>query len=291
MVVPAAPARPLSRSAPRLEVVRLPDDGADQGLGPVAEAVGAAWSRGEGVWVASRDLEWLHQRLGLADRLVDGTPLVWFGPGRRGLAGRAWSRLVDLVVASLVIVLGTPLWALLAALVWASDRGTVFFGHERTGLGGRSFRLLKFRTMRASSADEEAAHRDRRRAAIAAVGEGHDPKRDDPARVTGVGRLLRRTGLDEVPQFLHVLTGRMSVVGPRPYVTWEVASFKPWHHLRFRVRPGLTGLWQVYGYHEVSFDRSVMLDLFYAANATWWLDLKLIVMTPRRMLKGLGERW
>ncbi|HJP94502.1 MAG TPA: sugar transferase [Pyrinomonadaceae bacterium] len=207
-------------------------------------------------------------------------------------SARILKRTFDIMFSSLAILVLLPLWLLIALLIKLDSRGPVFYTQERVGMDGRLFLLYKFRTMRAD-ADSEP-HREYQRAFIAGRAEanlGDDQKPTykllaDP-RITRVGKLLRRTSLDEVPQLLNVLAGDMSVVGPRPPIPYEVEAYELWHRKRLDMKPGLTGLWQVSGRNRLPFEEMVRLDLFYIENWSLLLDLKIILRTGFVMLGGL----
>lgn len=171
---------------------------------------------------------------------------------------------------------------LIALAIKLDSPGPVLFRQTRIGKGGKPFTLYKFRSM-VDGADrqQEALRRATGRSALLFK------LRDDP-RVTRVGRFLRRTSLDELPQFFNVLKGEMSVVGPRPPVPEEVAEYQDWHLQRLLVTPGLTGLWQVNGRSDLTFDEMVRLDLYYVENWSPWLDLKVILRTVPVVLTGRG---
>jgi exopolysaccharide biosynthesis polyprenyl glycosylphosphotransferase len=206
---------------------------------------------------------------------------------------RLLKRASDLVIASLGILLFFPLWLLIAILIKLDSKGPVFYVQERVGMDGRLFLFYKFRTMKAG-ADSEL-HREYQRAFIAGKAEANlgDEQRptykllSDP-RITGIGRLLRRTSLDEVPQLLNVLMGDMSIVGPRPPIPYEVEAYELWHRKRLDMKPGLTGLWQVSGRNRLQFEEMVRIDLFYIENWSLLLDLKIILRTGFVMLGGEG---
>jgi len=212
---------------------------------------------------------------------------------REPLSGAAsiLKRGMDILVAALALAILSPLWLLIAVLVKLDSRGTVFYRQERVGMDGRIFLFLKFRTMQADADDR--LHRDYQRRYIAGRAETNlgDETRPvyklhtDP-RVTRVGRILRRLSLDELPQLLNVLRGDMSVVGPRPPITYEVEAYELWHRRRLEMKPGLTGLWQVSGRNRLSFEEMVRLDLFYIENWSLLLDLKIILRTLPVMLRG-----
>jgi exopolysaccharide biosynthesis polyprenyl glycosylphosphotransferase len=206
-------------------------------------------------------------------------------------AARVVKRSFDVLVAASALLLLSPLWLIIAALIKLDSKGAVFYRQERVGMDGRVFLFLKFRTMRADADDR--AHREYQRNLIAGrpdtnLGDDARPVyklRDDP-RVTRTGRVLRRLSLDELPQLLNVLRGDMSLVGPRPPIPYEVEAYELWHRKRLDMKPGLTGLWQVSGRNRLSFDEMVRLDLFYIENWSFLLDLKIILRTLPVMLRG-----
>jgi len=219
-------------------------------------------------------------------------PKVWFGPGRRGVLDAAASRVLEIVVSLAILILGAPLWLLLVILV-RRDGGPAFFSQTRLGKGGRPFRFVKFRTM--VNGNDHSAHR----TYVVRLINGNDAryrarngdlvaKIAGDRRITRLGRMLRKVGLDEVPQMLHVLAGDMSLVGPRPPIPYEVEAYQDWHWARLRGRPGVTGLWQVSGRSRVGFDDQVLLDVYYLANRSFWMDLRIILKTVPVMLTGKG---
>ena len=204
---------------------------------------------------------------------------------------RIVKRTFDLIVAALAIAVFFPVWILIALLIKLDSRGPVFYTQERVGMDGRLFLLYKFRTMKAG-ADSEL-HREYQRAFIAGRAEANLDNEQKPTykllsdpRITRVGRLLRRTSLDEVPQLFNVLSGDMSVVGPRPPIPYEVEAYELWHRKRLDMKPGLTGLWQVSGRNRLPFEEMVRLDLFYIENWSLLLDLKIIMQTALVMIEG-----
>ena len=204
---------------------------------------------------------------------------------------RILKRTFDLIVATLAIVLLLPLWLLIALLIKLDSKGPVFYTQERVGMDGRLFLLYKFRTMKAG-ADPEL-HREYQKAFIAGRAEATIDNDNKPTyklladpRITRIGRLLRRTSLDEVPQLLNVLLSDMSMVGPRPPIPYEVEAYELWHRKRLDMKPGLTGLWQVSGRNRLPFEEMVRLDLFYIENWSLLLDLKIILRTVLVMIEG-----
>ena len=201
-------------------------------------------------------------------------------------------RAVDVVFSLFVLVFGFPFYMLLALFIKLTSKGPVFFMQDRMGLDCKAFKLYKFRTMVPRNCDK--GHRQFAENFIKGKlnGENGNSKnvfklKDDP-RVTSIGRFLRRTSLDELPQFLNVIKGEMSLVGPRPPLTYELDHYKEWHKKRLTVKPGLTGLWQVSGRSSVPFDEMVMLDLYYIENWSLVLDTKIILRTLPVMLSGYG---
>jgi lipopolysaccharide/colanic/teichoic acid biosynthesis glycosyltransferase len=204
-------------------------------------------------------------------------------------------RAIDLVGSSLGLVLGAPLFLLIALAIKLSSRGPVLFRQVRVGQFGAPFVFLKFRSMYVGN--DANIHREYVKALISGQAEKmtlsgkanavYKLTRDP--RVTRIGACLRKTSLDELPQLFNVLMGDMSLVGPRPAIPYEVESYRSWHRRRvLDAKPGLTGLWQVSGRSRVTFDEMVRLDLRYAMARSLWLDLKIILQTPRAILFGDG---
>ena len=196
---------------------------------------------------------------------------------RQSRVGRTIKRSGDVLFSLAVLTLGAPLFGLLAALVKLSSPGPVFYVQKRVGRGYRRFGCIKFRTMRAD-ADSVLAQVLERSPAMRAEFERDFKLRDDP-RITPIGRFLRRSSLDELPQFLNVLRGEMSVVGPRPIVDKEIERYSDYMDEVLAVRPGLTGLWQVSGRNNLSYAKRVRLDLAYARGRSCRLDFAIILRT------------
>jgi len=204
-------------------------------------------------------------------------------------------RMIDVVGSLGGLVLLSPLFALIAALIKLTSKGPVFFGQERVGQYGKVFTLYKFRTMHVSS--DSRIHKDYVKRFIAGkppVKDGGDRASgvykivEDP-RVTRLGKYLRRGSLDELPQLFNVITGDMSLVGPRPPVPYECDFYDLWHRRRvLEAKPGMTGLWQVTGRSRTKFDDMVRLDLRYARSWSLWLDMRILWKTPRAVLRGEG---
>ncbi|MGP4998056.1 sugar transferase [Corynebacterium variabile] len=260
----------------------------------------------DAVWVASisefghrslRRMSWqldkLNMRLYLDPMLegISGTRLdvVPFGPrhalfvdrprfsAANGLAKRAF----DIVVSAIALVLISPIMLLTALAIKIEDRGPVFYISERVGYHGQSFRIFKFRSMH-TDADERLQ---KLRYEVGA--EGLFKMKDDP-RITKVGKFIRKTSIDELPQFINSLFGTMSVVGPRPHLSHEVDAFSSDMRMRMEVRPGITGLWQVSGRSDLTPQQAEQLDLYYVDNWTLSLDVKTVARTFRAVALSRG---
>jgi lipopolysaccharide/colanic/teichoic acid biosynthesis glycosyltransferase len=202
-------------------------------------------------------------------------------------------RMMDIVGSSMALVVLAPLFAAIAIAIKISSKGPVFFRQKRIRQFGTCFVFLKFRSMHVdndASVHEEYVRRliagQAERQASNGNGEGVYKLTDDP-RITFVGNFLRRTSLDELPQLLNVFKGEMSLVGPRPAIPYEVGAYALWHRRRLvEVKPGITGLWQVNGRNRVKFDDMVRLDVTYARTWSPWLDIKILMRTPRAVLEG-----
>jgi Undecaprenyl-phosphate galactose phosphotransferase WbaP len=186
-------------------------------------------------------------------------------------------RLFDITIALVVIVFSTPLLLVIFLCIKFTDRGPALFGHRRIGRGGRDFNCLKFRTM-VTDADVRLARILDTDPVARAEWERDHKLRFDP-RVTPIGEFLRRSSLDELPQLFNVLRGEMSIVGPRPIVQSEVARYGRRFAVYCKVRPGITGLWQVSGRNDVCYRRRVAMDSVYATHKSVWLDIQILLMT------------
>ena len=206
-------------------------------------------------------------------------------------------RVMDFIGSTLILVLCAPAFLVIALAIKVSSQGPVFFRQRRVGQHGKPFTFLKFRSMYVDN--DPSVHREYVTQLIAGEaqlnptnGNGNGTgiyKLTNDSRVTRVGALLRRTSLDELPQVLNVLRGEMSLVGPRPALPYEVAAYQTWHRRRvLDVKPGITGLWQVSGRCRVKFDEAVRLDLRYAKHWSPWLDIKILLRTPRAVWSGEG---
>jgi exopolysaccharide biosynthesis polyprenyl glycosylphosphotransferase len=218
-------------------------------------------------------------------RPVGGLPLMHLDKPRALHASRAGKRIFDIAGSTALLVLFAPLMAMAALWVKLYDGGPVFFAQVRAGRDGSTFRCLKFRSMVADAEDRLAAlHAE---SGYSYEEEGLFKLEDDP-RITAPGRWLRRFSLDELPQLVNVLRGEMSLVGPRPPLPSEVAVYASDTTRRLRVRPGMTGLWQVSGRADVSFDEAVRLDLYYVDNWSMLQDLAILVRTVGAVVGSRG---
>ena len=211
---------------------------------------------------------------------------------RKGLLVK---RLMDLAGSLIGLVLFSPVFFIIASCIKLTSKGPVFFRQERVGQQGKRFEFLKFRSMLANN--DPAIHKAYVESLIEA-GKGKKeaddgkPKvfkiQNDP-RVTPIGRFIRKTSLDELPQLINVLRGEMSLVGPRPPIPYEVEKYEIWHRRRvFEVKPGITGLWQVEGRSRTTFDEMVRLDLKYVQEWSVWMDIKILIKTPLAVLTTKG---
>ena len=200
-------------------------------------------------------------------------------------------KIVDITGSLFALLLFFPIFLIIAAAVKLTSRGPVFFKQERMGLNGEIFTFLKFRSMYTNS--DQNRHKDYIKKYIAKGKDGANApgvyKLNNDPRITAIGHFLRKTSLDELPQFINVLKGEMSLVGPRPPIPYECEMYDIWHRRRLlSVKPGITGLWQVTGRSSTTFDEMVRLDLKYINEWSLWLDIKLLLKTPWVILTGKG---
>jgi len=207
---------------------------------------------------------------------------------------RVIKRCIDIIGSLFALLILSPLLILIAIMIKLTSKGPILFSQQRMGQYGARFTFLKFRSMYFKS--DAKIHQEYVQRFISGMHDKAQPSSqesvykitDDP-RVTPVGRLIRRTSLDELPQFFNVLCGEMSLVGPRPPIPYEVERYEIWHRRRFlEVKPGITGLWQVEGRSRTRFDEMVRLDLKYARTWSPWLDIKILLRTPKAVLRGTG---
>ncbi|MFL5802105.1 MAG: sugar transferase [Roseiflexaceae bacterium] len=218
-------------------------------------------------------------------RSVRMTP--WYleiDPQRRLIRGKAYRRIkraIDIFGCLIIAPLALPLLLLVTLLVYIDSPGKIFFSQLRTGKGGRRFRMYKFRTMVPNAEELKLAY--------AHLNEltWPDFKITDDPRVTKVGKILRKTSLDELPQILNVLKGDMSLVGPRP-TSFAPDTYRLWHTERLEVVPGITGLWQVHGRSNLDFDDRLKLDIAYIERQCLWMDIQIVVRTVGQVFVGDG---
>jgi lipopolysaccharide/colanic/teichoic acid biosynthesis glycosyltransferase len=210
-------------------------------------------------------------------------------------ASGALKRVMDVVGSSLALLLCAPMFLLIAIAVKATSKGPIFFRQRRLGQDGEAFTFLKFRSMKVGN--DSNVHKEYIKKLISGNAERHQCngtgegvfKLVGDTRITRVGAFLRKTSLDELPQFINVLRGEMSLVGPRPPIPYEVESYQVWHRRRLlEAKPGITGLWQVSGRSRVTFDEMVRLDLRYARTCSPWMDIKILLRTPLAVVLGEG---
>ena len=203
-------------------------------------------------------------------------------------------RILDIVFTLLILLPLCIVFVIVAVAIWMDSKGPVVYRQKRVGLRGAEFNMYKFRSMYVNS--DDSVHRD----AIVKYMNGQEMnvgttaalkfqfKLSDDPRITRVGRFIRKTSIDELPQFFNVLRGEMTLVGPRPPLPYEVALYTPRDRLRLSGKPGLTGTWQVYGRSRVTFQNMVEMDIEYLQHQSLWKDLKLIALTVPVMIRGRG---
>jgi len=223
--------------------------------------------------VQARVVPRFHQLLSFKVRIesLDSIPLITRAEARPGLFGAIGKRTLDLAVSLLVILLTLPLWVLAALLIKRESPGPVFFTQARIGRDGQSFKMYKFRTMH-----------------MHLSGDAPTPRSHADPRITNIGRWLRRFSLDELPQFLNVLRGEMSVVGPRPEMQFIVDKYSSLERERLRVKPGITGLWQISYARQMAIHENLDYDLYYIEHQSLLLDLVIISLTSFAVVKGTG---
>ena len=244
-----------------------------------------------GVWTRAR-YAW-RSTLPIATRSPLSFSTLEIGAGNREHVSRdAAKRVLDIAGSAAFLIAFSPVFLFVSALVKLTSNGPVFFRQQRIGEAGRPFQMLKFRTMHVNA--DHRIHQQYVEDFIQSSSSAESRQNvvfkivDDP-RVTPLGHFLRRSSLDEFPQFWNVLTGEMSLVGPRPPLPYEVARYKGWHRRRLlEAKPGITGLWQVTGRSRTTFDEMVRLDLRYAKNYSVWTDVKILLATPRAVISGKG---
>ena len=212
---------------------------------------------------------------------IHGMPMLGIRSFGLSRSSQLVKRLTDLVAAGLGLIAVAPLMLIIAIAVKLDSRGPVFFRQDRVGRDGQHFGLVKFRSMVVGADAQKAALMAQNQA------DGLFKMADDP-RITRVGRFLRKTALDELPQLINVVRGEMSLVGPRPLVVDEDEKIVGWHRRRLHLTPGMTGPWQILGSARVPLHEMVNIDYLYVANWTFWTDAKILLRTVNYMIRGGG---
>ena len=202
---------------------------------------------------------------------IEGIPSLDMKKTRDNLLYVASKRIIDIIIAILGIVIFMPLWVVLGLAIKLDSPGPIIFKHERVGLHGKKFTLWKFRTMYHNVKNQE-----------------HAPKKKNDKRITRVGRFLRKTSLDEVPQFWNMLKGNMSMVGPRPEMPFIVKNYTEWQKRRLDVKPGITGLWQILGRKDLPLHENIEYDFYYIKNRSLFLDIVIMLKTITVVFSGKG---
>jgi exopolysaccharide biosynthesis polyprenyl glycosylphosphotransferase len=213
---------------------------------------------------------------------MDGLPLLTFSTTPKNELLLILRRIFDMIGSIVLILLLSPLLLLIILLIRLESPGPVIYRQVRVGLNGRKFTFFKFRSM-VQGADER-----RNDLAVHNIMSGPVFKMRDDPRVTRVGRFLRKSSLDELPQLVNVLWGDMSFVGPRPPIPEEVEQYQGWQRRRLSMKPGITGLWQVSGRNQIDFDQWMKLDLEYIDHWSLWLDFKILLKTIPTVIFGRG---
>lgn len=212
--------------------------------------------------------------------------VISVSPKSSPLYSEKFKRIFDILASGFLILLFTPVWLTVAAIIKLTSRGTILYKTHVVGKNGKMFKWYKFRTMKVNN--DAVSHKEHLEKVIT-TNTGYKKLENDP-RITGIGKFLRKFSLDELPQLFNVFKGQMSLVGPRPCLPYEYEHFKEWHKLKYRVIPGMTGLAQIIARNreDVTFSDSVLLDLYYADNQSLWLDLKILFKTIPVMVFGKG---
>jgi exopolysaccharide biosynthesis polyprenyl glycosylphosphotransferase len=265
-------------SADRADRVIVAPDGHDQD--EILHAIRLIKAYGLKVTVLPRLLEVVGSSSIFED--VDGLTMLGLRSYGVSASSALLKRAVDVIGAAAVLIGLAPLMGMIAIAVKLSSPGPVFFKQRRIGRRGQIFNILKFRTMvkDAEAIKGQLRHRNEAEGGLFKIA-------DDP-RITTIGRILRKTSLDELPQLLNVLSGSMSLVGPRPLVQDEDALIEGWQRRRLAVKPGMTGLWQIFGSSRIPMDEMVKIDYLYGANWSLWLDLKILLRTVPYVLQRRG---
>lgn len=233
--------------------------------------------------VLSKHLHILWDKLPMYIEEYRDLPVIVFGGGRKSLWRLVVKRLFDIVFSFMVLVIGSPLWLVIAHKIKKEDKGPALFLQERVKKLGKHFKLYKFRTMIVD------AEKLKKKLAEQSFMDGPMFKIKDDPRITEIGKTLRKLSLDEIPQFINVFKGEMSLVGPRPPLPDEVADYEEWHKYRIEGWVGLTGLWQICGRNQLQFEEVVLFDVFYLHNFSLFLDIQIIFLTVGVVLSPKGS--
>ncbi len=196
--------------------------------------------------------------------------------------------ILDYIFSASLLIIISPLLLLLALLIKLTSKGPVLFISKRIGMGKKEFNFIKFRSMKHDIQENIRVHRENIKSFYNSEKSGEIKIYSSNLRVTGVGKFLRKFSLDELPQFMNVLKGDMSVMGPRPCMEYEADYFKDWRRFRFDIKPGITGLWQAYGRSRVNFEKMSILEYYYYSNCSFSLDLKILFDTIKVLILGIG---
>jgi lipopolysaccharide/colanic/teichoic acid biosynthesis glycosyltransferase len=230
-----------------------------------------------------------------SDRIPEGLACVYPLMAVPWSEPSAWQRGLDVACSLLGLVVLAPVFLAAALLIKLVSRGPVFFRQMRIGQGGRPFMLWKFRTMRVNA--DTSLHQNHVTQLIKGTGSNGEAtprpmtKLDNDPRVIPLGAILRGACIDELPQLINVLRGEMSLVGPRPPIPYEVRDYQPWQRRRLDAVPGLTGLWQVSGKNRLTFDEMARLDIQYSRKKSIWMNIMIMLRTPRVILQEIAEVW
>jgi len=239
------------------------------------------------IHVSSEIMEILPAKLNV-DKVKD-LPVVRSNSSLNGAYNKYFKRILDVLITSIGVVIISPFLLFIAIGVKLSSPGPIIFKQKRLGVNGKFFDFYKFRSMVVGSDNDES----RKKVMIDLIkgnnnNKGGSTKVVNPTRITKFGKFIRKYSLDELPQLFNVIKGDMSLVGPRPCLPYEYEVYDDWHKRRLSVKPGCTGLWQVTARSEVSFEDSVILDIYYIQNISPWLDLQLLLKTIPVLLTGKG---
>ena len=202
---------------------------------------------------------------------LDGIPIYSFGLGKISSVSRILKRLMDVIFSIILLIISIPIWVIVPVLIKLDSSGPVFFIQKRVGERGRIFRMFKFRTMKWGVSPFSYA-----------------PRSPDDSRITRVGKVIRRTSLDEIPQLINVLKGEMSLVGPRPEMPFIVEKYKDWQRKRLEIKPGITGLWQIMGRKDLPLHENLEYDFYYIKNQSLLLDIIILLKTIPQVFRGKG---